>query len=101
LVASQVELFHKVSLGHQSELNSEVDYLGTTTTTCSMQRNSFGTQKIVTWSKSGRDLDIQLSAMRVEVLRTPVVIRTAATSSVLAPSIFVDLEKGCRAISSG
>jgi hypothetical protein len=39
-------------------LNSEVVYLGATTATCSMQRNGFGTQKIVTWSKSGRNLDI-------------------------------------------
>lgn len=39
--------------------------------------------------------------MGVQVLGAPVIIRARRTGSILAPSIFIDLEKGSRAISSG
>ena len=94
-------------LGNKGTRSSDGDLvasnvvLSTTSGTGSVERDGLGTEEIITRSNVRRDLEVELSAVVVQVLCAPEVGVTLGCSWVLLPAVLVDLEELARAISSG
>lgn len=75
--------------------------LSTTSRASGVERNGFSAEQVVTRSNVRRNLEVELSAVVVQVLGSPEVGITLARAWCLRPAILVDLEKLSRTVSAG
>jgi hypothetical protein len=74
--------------------------LSTTSRASGVESDGLGAEKVVTRGETGGDLEVELSAVVVQVLGAPEVVVTLGGSGVLLPGVLVDLEEVAGAVGS-